>query len=62
MASLVARALIEDHPQQGRRDPRRGIDRILLTSFWRPAFEAHPAVVISITECRSGVGNSPSRR
>jgi hypothetical protein len=38
MVSLLARALIEDSldPIDAPRDPRRSIDRVLLTSFWRP--------------------------
>jgi len=54
MASLVARALMEDHPEGDRHDPRKGIDRVLLTTFWRPDREARPARVLSLYARRLG--------
>jgi hypothetical protein len=56
MASLVARALTEDHPQGGR-DPRAGIDRVLM-AFWRPDPDAPPAPVISLSAHRPRVPTS----
>ncbi len=54
MASLVARALMEDLPEGNRRDPRPGIDRVLLTTFWRPNQGARPAPVVSLYARRLG--------
>jgi len=61
MASLLARALTEDHPQGEESDPPRAIDRVLLGTFWRPSLDAPPATVISIQRSRTGVRTPPSR-
>jgi hypothetical protein len=62
MASLVARALIEDPPQRGHHDTRRGIDRVLLATFWRPGPRDATRNVVSITERRPGAARTaPSR-
>jgi hypothetical protein len=56
MASLVARALTEDHPEGGK-DPRAGIDRVLL-AFWRPETAVSLAPVISLSSRRPFVPTS----
>jgi hypothetical protein len=61
MASLVARALMEEHPQGDRHDPRTGIDRVLLSTFWRPDRAARPAAVISLAARRPGARAPTSR-
>jgi len=63
MASLLARALMEDHrsPEgvggghHGTRGDGAGVDRVLLATFWRPASkrgEGDLAPVISIHRSR----------
>jgi len=61
MASLVARALTEDPPKGKASDPRRGVDRVLLSTFWRPTRSSVPAPVIPITTTRRGPRTPPSR-
>jgi hypothetical protein len=52
MASVLAcaRALMdEESGQEAQTDARRGIDRVLLATFWRPSPRTTPALVIPIT-------------
>jgi len=56
MASLVARALVDDHDSSLQREGRnrdRGVDRVMLGSFWRPAtHDSAPAAVVSLASRR----------
>ena len=61
MASLVARALMEDLLHGEEHDPRRGIDRVLLAIFWRPSSPVTPAAVISLSAPRAAIRPRPSR-
>jgi hypothetical protein len=55
MASMVARALVEDvvPAQAGNDGRRRGIDRVLLATFWRPSQRTAMAAVVPISANRS---------
>jgi hypothetical protein len=59
MTSLLARALVEDHPEGDPRDPRRGADRVLLSTFWRSSPQTAPGVVIAL-DFRSTDGDGSS--
>jgi hypothetical protein len=53
MASLVARALMEDRPHGEHDGPRSGIDRVLRTTFWQSSSTPHDAPVISLASRRA---------
>ncbi len=64
MASLVARALVEDPRSSagaGSHDHDRGVERVLLGTFWRPSSPAAPAQVISIASRRGAPRTPPTR-
>jgi hypothetical protein len=60
MASLVARALTPESPQGEARAQRRGIDRVLRTSFWQSPVASRSADVIPITT-RTARGDARAR-
>jgi hypothetical protein len=61
MASLVACALIEESGQERERDLRRGIDRVLFATFWRPSYRTGLAPVVPLF-AHLATGHVPPRR
>ncbi len=49
MASLVARALMEEGCFGDAHTEHPGVDRILLATFWRPSTRSTPAAVVPIS-------------